>query len=335
MKSFLKKFTIFLILVLLAVWLVSLVAPKSKNIQYGITFSAPYAQSLGLDWKQAYTSILNDLQPKYIRLSAYWDKVEPEPDKFVFGSGNDNDLDFQVSEASRRGTKIVLAVGRRLPRWPECHDPSWIKDLPEEVLENDQLSYVEAVVKQYQSNPQIIAWQVENEPFLSTFGICPPLNTKLLDSEIALVKKMDPSRPVIITDSGELSLWYHSGSRGDIFGTTFYRYVFSDVFKRYWTNHIPAIYYRFKGGLLRLLNPGKPIAIMELETEPWTTAGIPNTPIEEQFKTMSIGNFNTIVKIAKDTGYSPQYLWGVEWWYWMKQKDHPEFWQAAKELFKQ
>ena len=72
---------------------------------------------------------------------------------------------------------------------------------------------------------------------------------------------------------------------------------------------------------------------MELQAEPWTTKGIPNTPIEEQFKTMSLDKFNTITGIAYSTGFTPQYLWGVEWWYWMKQNNHPEFWEKARQLF--
>lgn len=335
MKEIFKKFfaglvALFVTLVLLACFL-SLYAPRNSHIEYGITFSAPYAESLGLDWHQAYTTILDELHPKYLRLSAYWDSVEPSRDYFNF-----DDLDFQINNAQSRGVKVVLAVGRRLPRWPECHDPNWIGNLSKDELQTEQLSYMENVVRRYQNNSAIQAWQVENEPFLSTFGICPPLDKSFLDKEIDLVKNLDLARPVVITDSGELSFWLYSGGRGDIFGTTFYRYVFSDVFKRYWTNHIPAVFYRFKAGLLELLHPGKQIAIMELEAEPWTTAGIPNTPIDQQFKTMSLQNFNTIVSVAAQTGFTPQYLWGAEWWYYMKfDKQHPEFWDRAKQLLAQ
>lgn len=327
-KNFFKWFLFILAAALLTAWLISLFAPKNKTVEYGVTFSAPYAQNLGLDWKQTYLDILNNLQPKYLRLSAYWNSVEPTKDEYDF-----EQTDFQVNQAESHNTKVVLAVGRRLPRWPECHDPDWIKDLSGDDLKNAQYSYVAEVINRYKNNPSITAWQVENEPFLESFGICPTLDKSFLDGEITLVKQLDPDRPVIITDSGELSFWFYAGTRGDIFGSTFYRYVFSDVFKRYWTNHIPAIYYRFKGGLLTLMHPGKKIVIMELEAEPWTTKGITSTSIDDQFKTMSLDHFNTIVTVAKTTGFSPQYLWGVEWWYWMKNQGHPEFWEKAKVLF--
>lgn len=322
-----KKFLLWFGLVILIIWLVTLNAGTSKHIDYGFTFSEPYAKSLGIDWKQAYTSSLDDLHPQYVRLSAYWDEVEKDKNKYTF-----DDLDFQVQEANKRNVKVILAVGRRLPRWPECHDPGWISSLPVAEEQSAQLSYVETVVERY-SSANISMWQVENEPFLSTFGICPPLNLNFYDQEIALVKKLDPTKPVLITDSGELDWWFSASARGDVFGTTFYRYVFSDVLKRYWTNFyfMPWVY-QFKAGIIRMLHPGKPVMVSELEAEPWTTAGIPNTPIDQQMKTMSLDHFQTITRLSAQTGFSPQILWGVEWWYWMKQHGHPEFWQSAKLL---
>ena len=327
-----KKFLKILVALVLLVWLLCFVltlyaGPKAKKIEYGATFSYPYAESLGLDWKAAYTATLNDLNLKYLRLSAYWDATEPQQDNYDFSA-----LDFQLAGARQHGVKVLLAVGRRLPRWPECHDPAWIKDMPSASVQSAQLSYLETVVSRYASRPEIVAWQVENEPFLGSFGICPQPDPVFLDKEIALVKSIDPSRPVLVSDSGELSLWIKSGQRGDLFGTTLYRFVFSDVFKRYWVNYIPYWFYRVKAGLLRLLHPGKPVMIVELQAEPWTTKGILNTPIEEQFMTMSPQKFDTMISVARSTGFSPQYLWGVEWWYWMKQQGHPEFWDRVKQL---
>lgn len=322
------KVLFFLAVLVLLGFLLSLNAGKKpKKFEYGATFSPAYAQSLGLDWKQVYTLALSDLGVKRLRISAYWNQVEKSKGQYDF-----TDLDYQVKEAERYNAKLVLAVGRRLPRWPECHDPEWLKDLDIKEQQNSQLAYVEAVILRYMASPAVEIWQVENEPFLSSFGECPDLDVKFFDTEIALVKKFDPSRPVLISDSGELSLWLSSGKRGDMFGTTLYRYVFSDVFDRYWVNYIPFWFYRVKGGFLRLLNPNKPLVIIELQAEPWTTKGITQTPIDEQFKTMSIQKFESILGVARATGFNPQYLWGIEWWYWMKQQGYPEFWEKFRKL---
>lgn len=324
------KIIVVILVIIFGVWLVTLNAgPKVDNIEYGVTFSQPYAKSLGLNWKDVYIEILDDLKVKRLRLSAYWNEVQPEQDNYKF-----EDLDFQINEATKRNVKIILGVGRRLPRWPECHEPNWLKNITVLEQQNAQLSYIEEVVRRYSNNANIEMWQVENEAFLGTFGICPKLDEDFFDKEIALVKKLDPVRKIIITDSGELNFWLNAGSKGDVFGTTLYRYVFSDVFKRYWTNPIPAWFYRFKGGILRFVHPGRQVVIIELEGEPWTTKGILSTPIEEQFKTMSLSNFNKITSVAKATGFSPQYYWGVEWWYWMKTQGHNEFWERAKDIIK-
>lgn len=320
-----KIFIIFLILVVL-LWLLSLFAgPKANDIDYGVTFSPYQAESLGLDWRRLYVEVLDDLGVKRLRISAYWNKVEPDADMFNF-----EDLDFQVQEAAKRGAKIVLAVGRRLPRWPECHDPAWLNA---HTLENDLLSYVETVVRRYQNLEAVEMWQVENEPFLSSFGECPQPDADLLDREIALVRKLDPARPILITDSGELSLWFKAGKRGDVFGTTLYRYVYSDIFNRYWINYSPYWFYRVRAGILRLLYGKRDFVIIEQQAESWTTKGIQNTPIEEQFRTMSIEKFQKMLSLGRVVGFQRQYLWGVEWWYWMKENGYGEFWEQARALF--
>jgi hypothetical protein len=48
---------------------------------------------------------------------------------------------------------------------------------------------------------------------------------------------------------------------------------------------------------------------------------------------MDITKFNEVLEFAKGTGFSDQYLWGAEWWYWMKGQEHPEYWNAAKHIF--
>lgn len=301
---------------------------RAKKFEYGVSFSQPYAENLGLDWKQVYEATLTDLQIKLIRLPAYWNKVNPQQDRYEFA-----DLDYQLDLAASHNAKVVLAVGRRLPRWPECHEPEWLKELSsQKAQENALLSYIETVVTRYYSHPAVYMWQVENEPFLSSFGECPKPDKELLDREIALVNKLDPSRQVLVTDSGELSSWLSASNRGDVFGTTLYRFVFSDVFNRYWVNYIPYWFYRVKAGYVRLLHPEKQVIIAELQAEPWTTKGITKTEIDEQFKTMSMDKFNKMISVAKATGFSPQYLWGAEWWYWMKEKGHPEYWDRVKTL---
>src|SRR3989338_9810695 len=103
---------------ILVLWINTI--PKKQNIKYGVTFSQKFSEELELDWKANYLAILDDLKVKDLRLIAYWDRIEPEEGRFGF-----EDLDWQVAEAEKRGAKIILVVGRKVPRWPECHEREW------------------------------------------------------------------------------------------------------------------------------------------------------------------------------------------------------------------
>jgi len=253
-------------------------------------------------------------------LVAHWLEVEPKEGQFDF-----TELDWQVAQAQERDVKIILAVGYRLPRWPECHQPEWVIDQRPALL-----GYMEKVVNRYKDNAAVFAWEVENEPFLS-FGECPKLDVKLLDEEIALVRQLD-SRPIILTDSGELSWWVRAAKRADIFGTTMYRWVWNQQLGSY-KYPIPPGFFRLKERLVRLfVGWQKPFVVIELQGEPWTHKQIYEIPIEEQLKLMPLTEFISTIDYAKQTGFSEYYWWGAEWWYYLKQNGHPEYWDKVKEL---
>src|SRR3990167_1992502 len=107
---------------------------NGKPVTWGVTFSDKYARDLELDWHKTYLAMLDDLRVTNVRLIAYWDEIEKAPDVFTY-----DDLDWQVAEANKRGVKIILVVGRRTPRWPECHDPSWLKPLAPLAVQEQQL----------------------------------------------------------------------------------------------------------------------------------------------------------------------------------------------------
>ena len=65
-------------------------------MKFGTTFSAPYAESLGLRPAEVYDSLIHELRLQLVRLSAYWDRTEPQPGQFDFQS-----LDRQVDEATK------------------------------------------------------------------------------------------------------------------------------------------------------------------------------------------------------------------------------------------
>ncbi|MEI6627552.1 MAG: hypothetical protein WCL61_03070 [bacterium] len=333
MKNILKTKALWIILSILILIIIGsyFLNFSPKKVIYGVTFSQQYAKDeLGLDWKQVYTAILDDLKVDHIRLSAYWNHNEPSQ-----GISNYEDLDWQINEASKRNVKIILAVGDRLPRWPECHSPEWAKKLAQSDFETALLNFVETTTNRYKGNKNIIRWQVENEPFLGTFGECRPLDKNLLKKEIALVKKIT-NQPIMVSDSGELSTWIPvSQVGGDILGSTLYNVVYNPNIG-YWRWFFPPALYQFKAWYIRTFTPVKKVIIAELQAESWHKAGLnlSQMTLKQHFETMTPQGLLYNTAYAKKAGFDEVYLWGAEWWYFMKEKqNYDNYWKAGKTLW--
>jgi len=326
-----KLFIGFLIVVLLLGFAALLLAqkPKPETVTYGMSFNTPYARELGLEWSEAYDAILDELGVRHLRLAAHWPMVEP-----VSGIYNFEELDYQIARAEEVGAEVILAVGRRLPRWPECHTPVWANDMALDMRNVAQLDYMSAVINRYKDSPAVTTWQVENEPFLAMFAFehCGTLDTDFLDHKINLVRALDPSRPVLVTDSGNLGLWYQAYTRGDLFGTSVYVHFWNPELGQFRT-WLPPWFYRAKDNLMGVLFGDKETVLIELSAEPWLVAPIVDVPLETQFTRMNLEKFEDILTYAEGTHYQRQYLWGAEWWYWLVLQGESDMWERGKQLF--
>lgn len=302
---------------------------QAEHITWGATFGHSQAESLGLNWREAYLALVDDMGVRRFRIPIYWDELEKEKGKFDFSA-----WDWQLQELEKRGGKAFLAIGMKLPRWPECRIPEWAKDLSKEDREKEILAMLSVVVEHFKDNPAVWAWQVENEPVLR-FGNCPEprIEKRFLDQEIALVRKADPSRPIILSDTGENSFWLQTGKRADIFSSTLFRIIHNPTigYVRY---PYPPIMYHRKAAWLHIWYPNVRIIVGELQAEPWVVKPpISQYSVEEQYETMSPEQFSNNIEYAKNTGFDEFYLWGSEWWYWLKTHGETDIWQKARELF--
>lgn len=340
MKIIIKIFLIFGIIVIAVLAVVFCYffigkAPVQKNITWGVDFSQSQAEYLKLNWKKTYLAIINDLGVKNIKLHTNWNWVEGKAEKFYF-----KDIDWQIEKAQQKDVKIIYVLGMKTGRWPECHVPMWAENLPEDQQQSELLKYMTVVVQRYKNLKAIAYWQVENEP-LFNFGECPSWyykNDDFLKKEVALVKSLDPSRQIIISDSGEQSTWFNAAKIGDIIGITMYRNVWAHV-----TDTIGfAVKYVFLDSTTYLRKTeiikkifGKDVICIELQAEPWLSGSFFKAPVQDQLKSMNPVVFKENVEFAKQTGLDKFYFWGVEWWYWMKTTQHqPQIWNQAKILFK-
>jgi len=303
----------------------------AEEISWGVNFSQKHTELLGLDWQETYLALLDDLKVKNIKLITHWDLIEPREGEYNF-----NDLDWQIKTAEEKGVKILLVIGMKTGRWPECHIPEWAKNFNKKEQQKKLLNLVKQIVLNYRDSTSIWAWQVENEPFFP-FGECPWADKKFLKKEINLVKSLDDkNRPIVISDSGEGSLWVTAAKLGDIVGVTMYKKVWFKQFGIYVYYPLPPIFYWRKAQYIeKLFN--KKVIVVELQTEPWGLKLLYESPPEEQEKTMNLERFRYNIEFAKKTGFDTLYLWGAEWWYWLK-KNFPEqkdalIWEEAKKLF--
>jgi hypothetical protein len=332
MKKYFSKKLIAIVLMLGIVFMYIIFAytKRVENPDYGVSFNTIYAQELGLNWKQVYDALFEDLGVTKLRLAAHWNMIEPKKDVYNF-----SEMDYQVQKAQENNAEIIFAVGKRLPRWPECHVPEWALNLNKEEQEAKILSYIETVVKRYAPYDAITTWQVENEAFLTVYATshCFDFDKDFLKKEIELVKSLDEKkRPILITDSGELSTWRRAFSLGDIFGTTIYVYSWNEVFGEFRNPFLPG-FYSFRKNFWNFFGHNKEAIIVELALEPWLDKPVIKEQTEIQIRRMSPEKFNTVIEFAKRTGMKTQYLWGAEWWYYMKLQGEDWYWERGKELF--
>lgn len=326
MRNFFKKASLgFIILFLLSIGYFFIgSAPPAEKINWGVNFSQSHAEYLGLDWQETYLALVDGLGVKKIKIAAQWDLIEPEEGKYNF-----RDLDWQIKKAEEKKVEVLLVIGVKTGRWPECRIPDWAKNLKKENQQGGILKLIENIVLRYKASDSVKYWQVENEPFFP-FGECPWTDKEFLKKEIALVKSLDAPRPVVISDTGEFSFWITAARLGDIVSTTLHRKVWFQEIRTYLTYPLRPVFYWKKYQIIKKFF-NKEVIGGELQAEPWCSHGIRDCSLQEQEKTMNLKIFQENIEFARKTGLKEFYFWGAEWWYWMKEtQQSPEIWDEAK-----
>lgn len=331
-NSKIRRMIVIIACVLLAVWILNSLVEWSNSRgvkKLGITFSPRYAGELNLNPRETYLTMLSDLNPKYLRLPVYWDEVEK-----IRGEYNFSEVDWYIKQARDKGVEINLVLGYKQPRWPECFAPQWAEDLPIDEFSNQVLRLVNAEVNHFKKYDNIRRWQIENEPNLP-FGYCYKPDPARLSKEIEIIRSSD-KREVVITESGELSDWADAMRKADGVGVSVYRTVWNP-----WIGLVdyplPATFYSVKNlwdSLLSWRNPQKTY-VAELQTEPWGTnsRSLQDIPTSELKQLFPPDRISRNLNYAKKIGFDEIYLWGVEWWYMMKEQGEADYIDNAKKIF--
>lgn len=304
---------------------------KDEPLILGATFIPAYAEGFGLDSKQTLEAMLSDLKLKRVRLVSYWKNIEPTPGKYDFSG-----LDWQFEMAKKYDAKVSLAIGLRQPRWPECHEPDWVKidSNNRQSWEPQLFKYMSAVIERYKDNTALGEYELENEFFMTVFGECDDFDRNRLIAEYNLVKAMDSKHRVIISRSNNWIGIPIGKPTPDVFAVSIYKRVWdATITKRYFEYPLPAWFYSALAGSEELLS-GKDMIIHELQTEPWTPKGLDiiETSVEEQYKSLNPERLKRRIEYGKATGMRTIDLWGAEWWYYMKvKKNNPDIWNVVKQ----
>ncbi|MFA5945322.1 MAG: hypothetical protein WC802_00215 [Patescibacteria group bacterium] len=317
---------VFLLLFSTSVYIVAEVFVLPHPVVFGVTYSPPQARYLGLNERETFSRMLDDLQVKYVRLPVYWNEVQSAPDWLYW-----DDLDYFMAEASKRGVNITLVLGQKVPRWPECHIPVWaLAEQGTPKYSDDLNAFLKLVVNRYQDSPALYRYQVENEP-LFPFGKCPSPDLALLNQEIDTVRSSDPSHPVQLTVSGEQEAWLDLAHSADVLGVSLYRVVWNSAIGPVVYPHPPSWY-----GIQRLLVLPwvKTVIISELQAEPWFDGGVIPTDLEKAYQAFPKERLRDHVAFARRTGFHEAYLWGVEWWYYLEKMGDARLLNEARRIFR-
>jgi hypothetical protein len=305
----------------------------NQPLQQGVSFIPDYAQSLGVDPKANMDALLN-INVRQFRLTSYWSDIEQKPGQYDFSQ-----LDWEFQKAEAKHAKIILTVGLRQPRWPECHAPGWVNiNVPDSQWQPQLETFMQAAINRYKDSPSLESYQLENEYFLKGFGICTNFDRQRLVDEYNLVKQTDPSHPVIIGRSNNAIGLPLGQPQPNEFSISVYKRVWDAALThRYVEYPYPAWYYGFLAGLQKIVTH-KNMMIGELQAEAWPPRGqtIQQTSLAEQNKSLNAQRLKDRFEYGRATGMRQIDLWGAEYWYYRKvHLNDPSLWNVAQQEFSQ
>lgn len=340
--------------VVLALAAVILSACPQKILNAGemvtaVTFSQVQCEYLSENWRDIYLKTL-DLGFDIIRLGAYWSRIEAREGLYDF-----QELDWQIEQAERKQTKILLTVGMKAPRWPEYFIPAWLEkrvhlrfgsDPSErEYLQKKLFRFIQEVVLRYRGKRVIVAWQIENEPLTRSGPKELRISKEFVRQEMEFVRKLDPqNRPLVVN-----AMTYSNGflrflvrlayKTNPVFDTmdiaeipaiNVYPVVGHKLFKRkvcFWS-HIESQMRYLNIFLNKAKSLGKNLWVTELQAEPWEPGELVYLR-KEPPQTCQPESFVLTYRRLSDMGIQTVFFWGVEYWFYRFHKYGDKSWLKA------
>jgi len=328
-------------------WRHAPVEPSGQAL-LGISFRPRQAEAFGLDPRESLNAMLS--HPfEIVRLSAYWDKIEPKP-----GHCDTSELDWQLDAAERAGKQAIVCLGPvKSFGYPEYFVPDHQLDgpLPEGSLIEPTthpallaagIAHATRLVERYRDSPAIVAWQVEHEA-VDPLGVEHSwrLSAEFVAEEVAAIRATDPARPIMMNGFLPASTpvrvmqWWRSRDQGDSLavaqrltdtvGIDFYpRHAIAGNSR--WAVYLDGSRHpgqrRRWTQLVRWANaaPGRRVLIAEGQAEPWEAVTTPPDPRGQVMYSCPpeqlISTYNHCMRTFRQAAVAPwAYLfWGAEYW---------------------
>lgn len=308
------------------------------RVIYSLSHTTWLMEKTGVDPKYVLRQLSCGLGAKHVTIVLSWDWVKDKsPGTFEGAYNIDSLLDIVKSCGVE---SVTVAFGRKSQHWPECHDPSYVKDLSESEYKAQILAYDREVASYLATEPIVTEFQVENEPVDEPFGICRTLSDSdaFLAKEVAEVRAADKlGRPIVITARGRTAdgrwgKWKKAATFGNRVLITFYSIWYLNGEYGEYPNGNPEEW------RAQAMDAGPDVQVGELQIEPVSPTGdYRNISHEESLKSASPERMRRNLKFVLDAGFTEVGIWGGEWAYHkMRVKNEPAMWEALdKEVFVQ
>jgi hypothetical protein len=341
-------------------WQTLPIEPRGAT-QLGLSFRLPQVDALGLDVHAALNRLL--AYPfQLLRLGAYWNRLEPAPGLFVTG-----ELDRLMDAAERAGKRVWLALGAvKTFGYPEFFVPAHRLSRPlregalvraddHAWLLQPALEHLTRLVERYQSRACIVGWQIEHES-VDTLGLEHSwrLGADFVRAEIAAVRAVDPSRPILLNGFLPMSIpvaaqqWWRTRGQGDSvnFALEHADVVGLDVYPRHGLLSLGPLTAYLDGAnrpierrlrsdvFTRARATGRQVMISEGQAEPWETVVRPPDPRGGVMYSCSpeqmLRTYNACLRWSANL-YA--YLfWGAEYWLLREANGDPSYLRAFQRV---
>lgn len=321
------------------------VTGQTGNPEYGINYSCKRAEYFGLECEALFRQILADLGVRLVRLSVYWSDVERDPGVYDFSA-----VDRLLAIAEEYGARVTMSIGMKAQRYPEFWFPTWLRlaaklppdGYPEDhpLVEEALFPYLAAAARHVGAHPAVEAIQVENEPFVHFRGHANGwrIRRSFLARELETVHSNDPgAHPIVISHA---SWWRRDGTwrwiieNADVLAQSVYTkrqrgpWQWLHIFPYHTGFYAPDLPEQARTAKRN----GKQVWIGELQAEPYERPDVDVRRIPTATaRSFSVRLFRDNVRLAKRSGAARAYMWGAEWWAYLRLvRGEPELWDIAR-----